>query len=62
MKIVDHVSISLKDASIQESETFNGPTSFEEACIWLLGHGIYDEIDLKKSLTVEKAIADRLKS
>lgn len=63
MKYVDHVQVTLRspDDTAASSQTFNGATAFEEVCTWLLGHGVYDEISLKKTLTVEKEVAARLK-
>ena len=63
MREFNNVSIRLNDPEHggSDSQTWSGPSSFEEACSWLLGHGIYDKIELTKTLTVEKEVAARLK-
>ena len=63
MKYIDQVQLALRQKNDTQplSQTFHGQTAFEEACTWLLGHGIYDEIKLVKNLTVEKEVIERLK-
>ena len=63
MKKVDRLSITVSgiDGYNPDQLSFDGPLAFEQACSWLLGHGVYDKIEFTRTFTVEKEVAERLK-